>query len=69
MSWMCEVHAEGEWVSNSLRFATEKEANDYGWDLRSRWYVPDNHRATESDEPVNYRWNGSSLEAVEDDKQ
>lgn len=64
MSWKCEVHAEGEWVSNGLCFETEQEANDYGVDLLSRWFVPDDHRAIQSDDPVNYRWNGHGIEEV-----
>lgn len=72
MSWKCEVHADGEWVSNGLRFATEKEANDYGIDLRSRWFVPDNHRAVKSDEPVTHCWDskrglGTILPEVQED--
>lgn len=66
-SWKCEVHAEGEWVSNGLRFATEQEALNYGTDLLSRWFLPDDHRAVQSEDQPNYRWNGSSLEEITND--
>jgi hypothetical protein len=56
VSWAPEVHAEGEWVGNSLRFATQAEAEAYGDELLSRWYLPDESRAVPSPDPVNYKW-------------
>jgi hypothetical protein len=69
MSFKAEVHDTtarnpDEWVSNGLRFATYDEANNYGYELLSRWYVPDKHRVVESDEPVNYRFDMDEYRAV-----
>lgn len=56
MSWKNEVIADssGQWVTNALRFATEREARDYGANLYSRWTAVREYRATECDDPVNY---------------
>jgi hypothetical protein len=57
VSWKPEVQVKGEgdkWHDNALRFATQKEAADSAADLYSRWTLTTAHRATESDEPVNY---------------
>lgn len=48
---------DGSWSSNQCRFATKEEAEASGQELLSRWTVPIDHRATESDDPVNYRFN------------
>jgi hypothetical protein len=56
MSWKTEVKVGDEWVSNLLRFATEAEAEESGKELLSRWYVPTDSRAVESDDPVNYKF-------------
>ena len=45
------------WASNSLRFATEREADEAGRELLDRWTVPIDSRATESDDAINYRFN------------
>lgn len=55
-SWVCEVYAEGAWCPNGLRFATADEATRYGRGLLMRWFVPTDHRAVTSDEPVSYRY-------------
>jgi hypothetical protein len=57
-SWKTEVCVSGEWASNSLRFATKLEAEMAGRELLSRWFVPSDYRAAESDEPVNARMHG-----------
>lgn len=57
MSYKTEVLAENQWCSNSLRFATQKEAEAAGNELLSRWFVPTASRATETADPVNYRFN------------
>ena len=36
---------------------TKEEAEAAGKELLSRWFVPTDSRAVESDEPVNYRFN------------
>ena len=59
MSWKPQVQVTGEgnrWMSNQLRFATKEEAEANAQNLAFRWMLVTNHRAIESDEPVNYRW-------------
>lgn len=53
-SWKTEVCVNGEWVTNSLRFATKEEAVQAGNELLERWTTPTESRAAESDDPVNY---------------
>lgn len=55
-SWKPEVFVEKKWTENQLRFATQPEAATYAADLYSRWTSTEGHRATESDDPVNYKW-------------
>jgi hypothetical protein len=54
MSWKAEMKCAGEWSSNSLRFATQAEAEASGKELLSRWFLPTDSRATESTDPINY---------------
>ena len=56
-SFKTEVCVDNKWASNALRFATRREAELYGAELLSRWFVPTDARAAESDDPVNYRFN------------
>jgi hypothetical protein len=58
MAWKNEVQADnsGTWSTNALRFATKEEAEAYGLDLYQRWTLVREYRATETDEPVNYRF-------------
>lgn len=51
-----EVCVEGKWATNSVRFATKEEAEAAGRELLTRWYVPTDSRAAESDDPVNYKF-------------
>jgi len=57
-SWkteVCTIHnGEKSWASNALRFATKIEAEKAGHELLSRWYVPIDSRAAESEDAVNY---------------
>ena len=53
MSYKTEVRVNGQWSGNALRFATISEADEYGKELLSRWYVPDAHRVVGSDDAVN----------------
>ena len=55
-SYKPEVFVQGEWSTNSLRFATEEEAAAYASDLYMRWTLTEKHRAVPSDDPVNCRW-------------
>lgn len=54
MSYKVEVIADdsGVWVSNALRFATEREANAYGHDLAYRWTAVREFRVVPTDDPV-----------------
>lgn len=58
MSWKPEVQTDntGKWYGNALRFATEAEAKANAEDLMLRWMAVREIRATESDDPVNYKW-------------
>lgn len=58
-SWKSEVLVDGKWASNALRFATKAEAEASVNELLSRWFVPSDGRATESEDPVNYRFDFS----------
>lgn len=50
------------WSSNAVRFATEEEAQKAALDLAGRWTMVKNHRVTETNEPVNYKWeNGGAV--------
>jgi hypothetical protein len=66
-SWKPEVIADstGKWIGNGLRFATEQEAYDSAAALAWRWTAVRDHRAAESDDPVNYRLVDGVLVAVE----
>jgi hypothetical protein len=43
----------------------EEEAKRYAHDLFMRWTSTDDHRAVESSEPVNYRYDGHALIPME----
>jgi hypothetical protein len=66
MAWKPEVIADssGKWNGNALRFATREEAEANARDLAMRWTLVREFRATECDDPVNYRWINGKLEAV-----
>jgi hypothetical protein len=53
-SFKAEVIADssGQWVSNQLRFATKKQAEDYAADLAYRWTAVRETRVVECDDPV-----------------
>lgn len=57
-SWKPEVQTSGDekWSGNALRFATEQEAAHNARDLSYRWWAVTAHRATPSDDPVNYSY-------------
>ena len=68
MSWGIEVHTTqcepGVYTGNEMRFETEDEAVSYALDLACRWFLVDDWRAKQYDEPVNYRWNKEAHRAV-----
>lgn len=69
-SWKAEVVTEagGNFAGNAVRFATAKEAEEYVADLAFRWILVRDTRVVPCDDPVNYRWNGSDIEAVKAEK-
>ena len=64
MSWKPEVCVDGKWAGNALRFETKEEAEASGRELLMRWFVPTDSRATECDEPVNYRFDFTAFQNV-----
>lgn len=59
-SFKPEVLVDGQWSTNALRFATKAEAEASVKELMSRWWVPTDGRASESNDPVNYRFDFAS---------
>ena len=68
MSWKPEVRTKSDdWTGNSLRFATEREAEMSAYDLMMRWYSVTETRVVLSPDPVNYSWiEGKGLMSVLD---
>jgi hypothetical protein len=64
-SWKPEVLVNGKWATNGLRFATQFEAFESAVQTRMRWWMVEEVRATESEDPVNYRMTDGKLVAVE----
>jgi hypothetical protein len=58
ISWAPEVIADssGKWSRNSLRFATQEEAEASARELAGRWWLVTDYRAAPAQEPVNYRF-------------
>lgn len=56
-SYKPEVIADnsGHWSSNSLRFASEQEAQEYVDDLARRWTLVTGTRVSPSTDPVTHR--------------
>lgn len=61
----CKTRSDSEWAYNSVRFATETEAKDYGADLYSRWLGLDSYEIHPSDDAVNYAWLNGMHKRVE----
>lgn len=57
-SWKPQVIADssGKWAENSLRFATKEEAEASARSLAYRWTLVTDHRAVESDDAPNYKF-------------
>lgn len=66
MSFKVEVIADlsGTWAGNSCRYATKLEAEQAGAELASRWMLVKEHRAVESEDPVNYRFDTERWKSV-----
>jgi hypothetical protein len=67
MSYKTEVIADGsgKWTGNSLRFASEDEAQCYVFDLAARWTSVRDTRVTEDEGPVTHSWTRHGLVRVE----
>lgn len=65
-SYAVEVIADagGNWAGNALRFATAAEAEAWGNDLAYRWLAVRGKRIVETNDPVNYTWDGTNLTEV-----
>lgn len=55
-SYKSEVLVNGQWNTNSLRFATYDKAFASVRKLMSKWYLTEDGRAVESTDMVNYRF-------------
>jgi hypothetical protein len=53
------VKVGNEWAGNGIRFATREEAEASARDLYGRWTLVLDHRADESDDPVNCEWDST----------
>jgi hypothetical protein len=56
MSFRPMVSTGGAFAGNALRFATREEAESSARDLYGRWTLCVDHRADESGDPVNCKW-------------
>jgi len=56
MSWKPEFLVQGAWCGNAQAFETEKEAKSSAYARFMVWTMPEDYRAVESTEPVNYKW-------------
>ena len=63
-SWKPEVLVDGQWATNGLRFATQEEAFGSAMLTRMRWWVVEDVRATESEDPINYRFEDNNNVAL-----
>lgn len=64
MSWKMEVLVQGKWSSNACVYETQDEAKAAGAELLSRWMVPEDYRAVESSEPVNYKFENGKPQSI-----
>lgn len=66
MNWRPMVRVnDREWCGNALVFASKQEAEANAHDLLMRWMLVTDSRADETNDPVNYKWAGGKLVAVE----
>lgn len=57
---------DSDWVTNALCFETEKEAEEYGKDLYSRWIAVKETKVLPSNEPINCRFINGAIEMIPD---
>lgn len=60
MSYKNYVLVGDEWATNNCAYATKEEADEAGREMLTRWFVPTDHEARESDQEVNARFNFES---------
>lgn len=68
MSWkpaVATIDSNGKFYTNNLAFATQEEAAESARDLADRWLLVVDHRAQESDQPVNARLVNGELTLLE----
>jgi len=67
MGFKGEVIADdsGKWVTNSVVFPSESEAELYVKDLASRWMLVREVRVAKVDEEPNYKWVDGRPERIE----
>ena len=63
-SFKAEFLVDGKWATNALRFATKAEAEASVSELMSRWYVPEEGRAAESEDPVSHTFDFAAYRNV-----
>jgi hypothetical protein len=58
MSWKPAIKVTGEepFYTNGQTFATKEEAEKSAYNRFYFWFNATDHKAIESDEPVNYKW-------------
>jgi hypothetical protein len=63
MSYRVEVIAgsNGKWASNGLRFASIHEAQNYAFDLASRWTWARDTRVVDDDRPATHSWTDNGV--------
>jgi hypothetical protein len=55
MNWRPEIDDGSGWGQNAQVFATKEEAEIMARDIYNRWMMARDWRATETEDPVNYR--------------
>ena len=66
MSWKPAIKTSGEDFNlNGQTFETKEEAEQMAKDIFNRWMLATDHKAVESDEPVNYRIINGVLEPIQ----
>jgi len=69
MSWKPEIFTEGKWYPNGLAFSTKEEGEAAAEKTYQNWTAAEDHRAVESNQPVNYRYVDGKLISVDDNEE